>query len=63
MRKRKILSLFLAMVMALSLAIPALADNDGSITILYTNDIHTYIDNTREIKNEKGHKRKGGEDG
>ncbi|MBQ9348897.1 MAG: bifunctional metallophosphatase/5'-nucleotidase [Oscillibacter sp.] len=58
MMRRKILSLFLAVAMAvamaLSLAIPALADNDGSITILYTNDIHTYIDNTREIKNEKG---------
>ena len=49
MKQKKFLSLLLALSLILSLAIPALAvPGDGSITILYTNDIHTYIDNTRE---------------
>lgn len=45
--KRKIGSALLCAVMALSLSLPALATEDttGDITILYTNDVHTYIDN------------------
>ena len=52
--KKKLLSLLLAMVMVLGLAVPAFAADDplvspapaadGSITVLYTNDVHTYID-------------------
>ena len=53
MRRKKFLSLLLALSLILSLAIPALAvPEDEDITILYTNDIHTYIDNTR--KNDDG---------
>jgi len=45
MKKRRF-SLLLAIVMAFCLAAPALAaESDGeSITLLYTNDVHTYID-------------------
>lgn len=45
--KRKIGSALLCAVMALSLSLPALAteDTNNDITILYTNDVHTYIDN------------------
>ncbi len=50
--KKKLLSLLLAVAMVMSLALPALADNDvliapapsDGITILYSNDVHTYID-------------------
>ena len=53
MKRKKFLSLLLALSMALSLAVfPMAAENDDGITILYTNDIHTYIDNTR--KNDNG---------
>ena len=46
---RKFLSALLALSIVLSLFIPALATESAeSITILYTNDIHTYIDNTRQ---------------
>ena len=49
MRQKKFLSLLLALSLIFSLVIPAMAvPEDGSITILYTNDIHTYIDNTRK---------------
>lgn len=52
---KKFLSLALALVMALSLSAPAMAAEEapalekvkeGEIKILYTNDVHTYIDNT-----------------
>ena len=53
MRQKKFLSLFMALSLILSLVVPALAvPEDEGITILYTNDIHTYIDNTR--KNDDG---------
>ena len=51
--RSKFLSLLLALAMLLSLAVTASADEltatsaapqDGSITVLYTNDVHTYID-------------------
>ena len=42
---KKLLCLLLAAVLTVSLAVPAAAAGDGSIIILYTNDIHTYIDN------------------
>ena len=49
MRQKKFLSLLLALSLILSLVIPALAvPEDEGVTILYTNDIHTYIDNTRK---------------
>ncbi len=44
---RKLLSLLLALVLALSLAVPAAAAGEPKsedIVILYTNDVHTYID-------------------
>lgn len=52
-QSKKLLSLALALVMALSLAAPAMAaeetaSNAGTITILHTNDAHTYIDNKAE---------------
>ena len=45
--------------MCLSLAITASAaeadaGRDGAVTILYTNDIHTYIDNNVGEGNENG---------
>ena len=42
---KKFLSLALAFVMTLSLAAPALAaeKEDEAITILYTNDVHSYV--------------------
>ena len=44
-KSKKLLSLALALVMTLSLAVPAAAaeKEDGTITILYTNDAHCYI--------------------
>ncbi len=43
---KKLFSLLLALVMVLSLAVPVLADEaEGeTVTVLYTNDVHTYID-------------------
>ena len=53
MKLKKTLSLLLALMLAFSLALPAMAAEDGpvstpapqsgDVTILYTNDIHTYI--------------------
>ena len=51
--KKKALSLFLALAMTAGLAVPAgaaegtAAPEDG-VVILYTNDVHTYIDNDRD---------------
>ena len=44
MKRKKLLSLLLALVLAFSMVIPAMAAEGGEIVILYTNDIHTYID-------------------
>ncbi len=60
-QSKKLLSLALALVMALSLAVPAMAaeetkNGSGKITILHTNDTHTYIDNKAEVEDEKGGK-------
>ncbi len=43
---KKLFSLLMALVIVLSLAAPALADEaEGeTVTVLYTNDVHTYID-------------------
>lgn len=43
MKHKKLLSLLLALVMAFSMAIPAMAAEGDDIVILYTNDVHTYI--------------------
>lgn len=40
---RKCLALVLALVMVFSLSAAVLADDSGDVTILYTNDVHTYI--------------------
>ena len=44
---KKFLAIFIATILVLSLAAPALANEAKSddIVILYTNDIHTYIGN------------------
>ena len=48
----KLLALLMAMVMILGLSVTVLAEEatpaSGDIVILYTNDIHTYIDNGNE---------------
>ena len=42
---KKLLALLLTLSMALSLTVTAAAaEENGGVTILYTNDIHTYID-------------------
>ncbi len=43
---KKLLSLLMVLAMVLSLAVPAFADEaEGeTVTVLYTNDVHTYID-------------------
>ena len=43
---RKLIAVLLALVLVLSIAAPAFATEEKSkdIVILYTNDVHTYID-------------------
>ena len=42
---RKLLALVLSLVLALSVAAPAVADElSNDVVILYTNDVHTYVD-------------------
>ena len=44
---KKLFSLLLALVMMLGLAAPAFAEEAAEaepVTVLYTNDVHTYID-------------------
>ena len=43
---RKFLAMLLTLALVLSLAVPAFAEDAKSddIVILYTNDVHTYID-------------------
>ncbi len=58
MSKKKLLAMLMSVVMTLSLAVPALAVEDTAVTtsleaeegivVLYTNDIHTYVDNGDE---------------
>ena len=58
MSKKKLLALLVSVVMMFSLAAPALAAEDGvmliseapaeDVVILYTNDVHTYVDNGGE---------------
>lgn len=45
---RKLTALFLALLLVLSFAVPVAAEEEKSedIVILYTNDVHTYIDGT-----------------
>lgn len=40
----KLLALLLTLSMALSLTVTAAATEEDGVTILYTNDVHTYID-------------------
>lgn len=40
----KLLALLLTLSMALSLTVTAAAAEEDGVTILYTNDVHTYID-------------------
>lgn len=66
----KLLALLLAMVMALGCTAVAFADDEKEggekketaategITILYTNDVHTYIDNTRDVTGSDGEESK-----
>ena len=45
MRKtQKLLAVILVIAMVFSLNVVSFASNEGDVTILYTNDIHTYID-------------------
>ena len=53
MHKRRILSLILTLTLIFSLVVPARAVSEN-ITIYYTNDIHTYIDNNIGEGNENG---------
>lgn len=48
---RKMISVLLTAAIIASLSVPVLA-SDEDITVFYTNDIHTYIDN--HLKNENG---------
>ena len=48
---KKLISVLLAAVMISSLTVPVLAADDD-ITVFYTNDVHTYIDN--QLDNENG---------
>ncbi|MBQ9091850.1 MAG: 5'-nucleotidase C-terminal domain-containing protein [Anaerotignum sp.] len=48
---RKMISVLLTAAIIASLSVPVLASDDD-ITVFYTNDIHTYIDN--HLKNENG---------
>ena len=47
---KKLVSVLLATAMTISLTIPVPAADD-EITVIYTNDIHTYIDNHLESEN------------
>ena len=42
--KSKLLALLLALALALGPALPAAAAESGDVVVLYTNDVHTYID-------------------
>lgn len=48
MKHKKLLSLLLALVMIFSMSVPAMAAADSNtgndVVVLYTNDVHTYID-------------------
>ena len=48
--QNKLISLMLAAAMTVSFSVPVLA-SDEDITIFYTNDIHTYIDNHLDAEN------------
>ena len=48
--QNKLISLMLAAAMMVSFSVPVLA-SDEDITIFYTNDIHTYIDNHLDAEN------------
>ena len=47
---KKLISVLLTTAMAASLSVPVLAANE-EITVLYTNDIHSYIDNHLDEEN------------
>ena len=53
---KKLLSLLLSAAMLTGLALPAMAaeGESGDVVVLYTNDVHTYIDNNVGEGNENG---------
>ncbi len=51
--KKTALSLLLTLAMVVSLFVPALAAQTGDIVVLYTNDVHTYIDKTDAVTYSK----------
>ena len=53
---KKLLSLLLSAAMLTGLALPAMAaeEESGDVVVLYTNDVHTYIDNNVGEGNENG---------
>ncbi len=50
--RKSLLPLLLVIALAVSLAVPAAASS-GSIVVLYTNDVHTYIDNDNGLTYSK----------
>ena len=52
---KKFLSWLLTLAMVCTLAVPALAaETENDVVVLYTNDVHTYIDNNVGEGNENG---------
>ena len=58
MKKKKMLALLLAAAMVMGLAAPAMAaedtDSQDGVVVFYTNDVHTYIDNSYTVDEESG---------
>ena len=56
--KKKMLALLLAAAMVMGLAAPAMAaedtDSQDGVVVFYTNDVHTYIDNSYTVDEESG---------
>ena len=49
---RKFFATLLALVMVLSLMVPTAWAAEGDVTILYTNDVHTYINQEVKLEDE-----------
>ncbi|MBR6700687.1 MAG: 5'-nucleotidase C-terminal domain-containing protein [Firmicutes bacterium] len=50
--RNKLFAVVTVLVITLAMAVPSMAENDEEITVYYTNDIHSYIDNA--IDDETG---------
>ncbi|MBE6021528.1 MAG: hypothetical protein E7228_07350 [Clostridiales bacterium] len=50
--RKKLFAVVTVLVITLAMAVPSMAENDEEITVYYTNDIHSYIDNA--IDDETG---------